>query len=131
MAVSGSSLQRYAPAALAALRIIAALLFLAHGTQKILGFPPPSSPMPAAFSLFWIGGIIEIVTGVLIALGLYTRPAAFLASGQMAYAYFAFHAPRNFFPALNGGDASILFCFIFLYLVFAGAGAFSLDGNRR
>jgi len=83
------------------------------------------------FSLLWVGGILEIVGGVLIILGLFTRPAAFILSGMMAVAYFMMHAPNSFFPALNGGDAAILFCFVFLYLVFAGPGSFSLDGKRK
>lgn len=119
-----------APYALAALRIMAGLLFLAHGTQKLFGFPPSNGPAPELLSLRGIGGVIEIATGALIALGLFTRPAAFLASGQMAVAYFLFHAPRGFYPAINGGDAAILFCFIFLYLVTAGPGVLSLDGRR-
>lgn len=120
-----------APYALAALRIMAGLLFLAHGTQKLFGFPPSNGPAPELLSLRGIGGVIEIATGALIALGLFTRPAAFLASGQMAVAYFLFHAPRGFYPAINGGDAAILFCFVFLHLVAAGPGAFSLDAMRR
>ncbi|MEC7256583.1 MAG: DoxX family protein, partial [Pseudomonadota bacterium] len=81
-------------------------------------------------SLFWIGGVLELVGGVLLVLGLFTRPVAFILSGMMAVAYFMFHAPASFFPTLNGGDASILYCFVFLYLVFAGPGALSLDANR-
>jgi putative oxidoreductase len=119
-------LSAYAPQALAVLRIVAALLFLAHGTQKILGFPT-SEFAPPAFSIFWISGVIEIITGVLIAIGFFTRPAAFLASGTMAVAYWMAHAPTNFFPANNGGDAAILFCFVFLNLVFAGPGAWSVN----
>ncbi|MXP61910.1 DoxX family protein [Roseomonas sp. M0104] len=125
--------QRLAPYALAALRIIAALLFLEHGTQKLLGFPapPPGGNLPAAFTLAWTAGVLELAGGALLALGLFTRPVAFVLSGQMAVAYFMAHAPRSFFPVLNGGDAAILYCFIFLYLVFAGPGALSLDGRRR
>ena len=119
-------LSAYAPQALAVLRIVAALLFLAHGTQKVLGFPA-TDMAPPAFSIFWIAGIIEIVTGILIAIGFFTRPAAFIASGTMAFAYFMVHAPMNFFPVNNGGDAAILFCFFFLYLVFAGPGAWSVN----
>lgn len=121
-------LSAYAPQALAVLRIVTALLFLAHGTQKLLGFPA-AEWAPEAFSLPWIAGVIEIVTGVLIAVGFFTRPAAFLASGTMAFAYWIAHAPANPFPVNNGGDAAILFCFIFLYLVFAGPGAWSV--NKR
>lgn len=121
-------LSAYAPQALAVLRIIAALLFLAHGTQKLFGFPATDF-LPPVGSIFWFAGLIEIVTGVLILVGFFTRPAAFLASGTMAVAYFMVHAPGNFFPANNGGDAAILFCFVFLYLVFAGPGAWAV--NRK
>ena len=120
----------WAPRVLSILRIVAALLFIAHGTQKLLGFPPSPSPAPALFSLFGIGGLVEIIGGVLLALGLFTRPVALLLSGEMAFAYFVFHAPRSFFPALNGGDAAILFCFVFLYLAFAGPGPWSIDAQR-
>ncbi|MDJ0387186.1 DoxX family protein [Roseomonas sp. E05] len=130
---TSSALQRLAPYALAALRIMAALLFIEHGTQKLLGFPAPpaSGSLPAAFTLSWVAGVLELFGGLLLVLGLFTRPAAFVLAGQMAVAYFMAHAPRSFFPVLNGGDAAILFCFIFLYLVFAGPGALSLDGRRR
>lgn len=121
-------LSAYAPQALGVLRIITALLFIAHGTQKVLGFP--EGMLPPVGSIFWFAGIIEIVTGVLIAIGLFTRPAAFLASGTMAVAYWMAHAPSNFLPVLNGGDAAILFCFVFLYLVFAGPGSWSVDSRR-
>lgn len=119
----------WAPRMLSLLRIMAALIFFAHGTQKLLGFPA-SDFSPAAFSLPWIAGLLELVGGGLLALGLFTRPVAFILSGQMAVAYFIAHAPQSFFPALNGGDAAILYCFVFLYLVFAGPGAWSLDALR-
>jgi putative oxidoreductase len=122
-----------APLAHAVLRIMSGLLFLAHGTQKFLSFPAGERAgsglaldNPGAYA-----GIVELVCGTLIALGLFTRPAAFLASGTMAAAYFMAHAPGNFFPVNNGGDAAVLYCFIFLYFVFAGAGPLSLDGERR
>ena len=127
--LSSAVLQAWAPRILSIVRIIAGLIFLVHGTQKILGFPA-SEMNPAAFSLPWIAGVIELVCGVLIAIGLFTRPAAFLASGTMAFAYFLAHAPQSFYPALNGGDAAILYCFLFLYLVFAGPGPWSLDAAR-
>ncbi|AJY45685.1 DoxX family protein [Martelella endophytica] len=123
-------LQPLAPYFLALLRVVTGLLFLEHGTQKLLHFPV-SDFHPPLFSLLGLAGALEIVGGVLIILGLFTRPAAFILSGMMAVAYFMMHAPNSFFPALNGGDAAILFCFIFLYLVFAGPGAFSLDGKRK
>ncbi|WP_108398559.1 DoxX family protein [Devosia submarina] len=119
-------LSAYTPQALAALRIIAALLFMAHGTQKLLGFPAAEFS-PPMFSIFWFAGVIEIVAGVMILLGFFTRPAAFIASGTMAVAYWMAHAPSNFFPVNNGGDAAILFCFVFLFLVFAGPGAWSVN----
>ncbi|NKE44640.1 DoxX family protein [Roseomonas frigidaquae] len=120
----------YAPQLLSVLRIMAGLLFLAHGTQKLLGFPMGGGA-PAAMSLGWFAGVIELITGTLIALGLFTRPAAFLASGTMAFAYFIGHAPRDTYPVNNGGDAAILFCFVFLYLAAAGAGPWSVDAARR
>ena len=123
-------LQPMAPIFLAVLRVVAGILFFEHGTQKILHFPI-SEMHPPMFSLFWIGGILEIVGGALIVLGLFTRVTAFVLSGMMAVAYFMFHAPSSFYPVNNGGDAAILFCFIFLYLVFAGPGSFSLDGKRK
>jgi putative oxidoreductase len=128
-----SSLDRYAPHALAALRIVAGLLFLLHGAQKLFGFPgmPPSGALPPALSLFWVGAVLELVGGAMLMLGLFTRPVAFVLSGEMAVAYWMFHAPRNFYPTLNGGDAAILFCFIFLLFVFTGPGAASLDGATR
>ncbi len=106
------------------LRVVAALLFFLHGAQKLFGFPATEFA-PPAFSIFWFAGVIEIITSVLIALGLFTRPAALLASGTMAVAYWMVHAPGNLFPTNNGGDAAILFCFAFLYLAFAGPGAWS------
>jgi putative oxidoreductase len=117
------------PAMLSVLRIITGLLFLAHGTQKFFHFP--SGDMAgsgwALDNLGAVAGIIELVTGALIALGLFTRSAAFVASGTMAVAYWYAHAPQNFFPVNNMGDAAILYCFVFLYLVFAGPGSWSLD----
>ena len=120
-------LSAYAPQALAVLRIITALLFLAHGTQKLMGFPAAEFA-PPMFSIFWFAGVIEIVTGILIAIGFFTRPAAFIASGTMAVAYWMVHVGMGgFWPVGNGGDAAVLFCFVFLYLVFAGPGAWSVN----
>lgn len=125
------SFSRFAPHLLAALRIMAGLLFLAHGLVKLFGFPSGAQPgqVPLA-SLMGVGGTIELVTGSLIALGLFTRPAAFIAAGQMAVAYFMFHAGSGFYPIVNKGELAILYCFVFLYLTAAGPGAFSLDGRR-
>lgn len=124
-------LTTHTPLALAGLRIMSGLLFLAHGTQKFLGFPG-GERAGAGWGLDTLGawaGLIELVTGALIALGLLTRPAAFLASGTMAFAYFLGHAPQDVFPVNNNGDASILYCFVFLFLVIAGPGALSLDAR--
>lgn len=122
----------WAPRALAALRIVAGLLFLAHGLVKLFGFPEGAQPgAQAAFSFMWFGAVLELVGGSLLVLGLFTRPAAFVLSGEMAVAYFMFHAPSSFYPVLNGGDAAILFSFIFLYLFTAGPGAFALDSRLK
>jgi putative oxidoreductase len=124
-------LSKLAPYALGALRIIAALLFIEHGTMKLFGFPAaPESGLPSLFSLSGLAGILEVFGGALVLVGLFTRPVAFVLSGQMAVAYWMAHGPRSLFPVLNGGDAAILFCFVFLYLVFAGPGAWSLDERR-
>jgi putative oxidoreductase len=119
-------LDRLAPYVLSVLRIMAGLLFFEHGLAKLFGFPPHGQ-MPAFMELEWFAGTIEFTGGALVALGLLTRPAALLMSGEMAIGYFMDHAPKSFFPLLNGGDAAVLYCFIFLYLVFAGAGPLSLD----
>jgi putative oxidoreductase len=120
----------YAPAMLSILRIVVALLFLEHGLSRLFGFPSPL-PTPALFSLYWFAGAIEFAGGALVTLGLFTRTAAFIMSGQMAFAYFLSHAPAGFFPILNRGDGAILFCFVFLYIAFAGAGPWSLDALWR
>jgi putative oxidoreductase len=133
MAVS-NNLVRWAPVALSVLRIVAGLLFLEHGTQKLFGFPPGEQGGPEMMTLPWFAGVIELVAGVLLTLGLLTRGAAFVASGEMAFAYWMAHAPQSPFPVNNGGDSAILYCFVFLYLVFAGPGPWSLDalrGRRR
>jgi putative oxidoreductase len=121
----------WAPRLLSVLRIVAALIFMAHGTQKILGFPSSGNPLPDAFSLSWIAGMLELFGGALLLLGLFVRPVAFILSGQMAFAYWMAHAPRSPFPVLNGGDAAILYCFVFLFLVAAGGGVWSLDNAMR
>ena len=119
----------WAPRVLSILRIVAALIFFEHGSQKLLGFPPTDSP-PGVLSLSWVAGALELVGGALLAVGLFTRPVAFVLSGEMAFAYWMAHAPRSFFPVLNGGDAAILYCFVFLYLAFAGGGPWSADALR-
>ncbi len=121
-------LDKYASQILGSTRIVAGLLFLEHGTSKILNFPARGTwdgynPM----TMGGAAGLIEVICGTMIILGFYSRPAAFLSSGTMAVAYWYAHFPRDVFPLLNGGDAAILFCFIFLYLAAAGPGAFSLN----
>jgi putative oxidoreductase len=130
--MSDASLARLTPHALAALRIVTGLLFLFHGLVKLFGFPAVEGMgRVELFSLFGLGGVIELVGGGLVMLGLFTRPAAFIASGEMAIAYWMFHAPGSLYPIVNGGDPAILYCFIFLYLAVAGPGSFSLDGLLR
>ncbi len=121
-----AALDRFAPVILSILRIVAGLLFLEHGLSKLFGYPQPGD-MPAFLTLIWFAGIIETAGGILVVLGLFTRAAAFIMSGEMAFAYFMAHAPHSIFPILNRGEAAILFCFIFLYFVFAGAGPLSFD----
>jgi putative oxidoreductase len=119
----------WAPRALGLLRIVAALLFIAHGTQKL--FNVPSSEFSISlFSLMGVAGMLETFGGLLLLLGVFTRPVAFVLSGQMAVAYWMAHAPQSAFPVQNGGDAPILFCFVFLYLVAAGPGAWSIEALR-
>ncbi|MGO4436441.1 DoxX family protein [Rhizobium sp. RAF56] len=130
MALS-DSLNRFQPYALGVLRIVTALQFIEHGTQKLFSFPASANAGGGGMTaLILLAGVLEAFGGLLILIGWFTRPVAFILSGQMAFAYFMAHAPRSFFPANNGGDAAILFCFVFLYLVFAGAGRFALD-NRK
>jgi putative oxidoreductase len=125
--LSVSSLDRLAPYVLGILRIMAALLFIEHGLAKFFGFPVRTMEAPALFDLEWFAAAIEFGGGVLLALGLFTRAAALIASGEMAIGYFLFHAPRGFYPYVNHGELAITYCFVFLYLVFAGAGPWSLD----
>jgi putative oxidoreductase len=119
----------WAPRVLSVLRIMAALLLLQHGLSKFFGFPMAMNT-PATFSLYWWAGAIEIVGGVLLLLGLFTRPVAFILAGEMAFAYFIGHAPKGFYPLTNGGEAAVLFCFVFFYISFAGPGPWSVDAAR-
>jgi putative oxidoreductase len=126
-----AQLDRLSPHALGVLRIVTALLFIEHGTMKLFGFPAAmEGGNVALFSFFGLAAILELVGGALLLVGLFTRPVAFLLAGEMAVAYWMAHAPQSVFPILNGGESAILFCFVFLYLVFAGPGAFSLDARR-
>ena len=120
----------FRPYMLSILRTVAGLIFMAHGTQKVLNFPPTQRAVDLSI-LSGMAGIFELIGGALIALGVFTRPAAFICSGVMAVAYFYAHAPRSFFPVVNGGDAAILYCFVFLYIFFAGAGPLSVDAMMR
>lgn len=125
------SLDAWAPRALSLLRIVAALLFMEHGLMKLLHFPAPQPGAPDPLPTMLLAAAwIEVVGGGLLALGLFTRAAAFVCSGQMAVAYFTAHAPQGFWPALNGGEPAILYCFVFFYLIFAGGGAWGLDAMR-
>ena len=121
----------WSPRLLSVLRIVSALLFMQHGSQKLFGFPPSaqlSGPLPP---LLLTAGVLEFFGGVLLLLGLFTRPVAFLLSGEMAVAYFRSHAPRGLWPVLNGGELSVLYCFLFLYLSVAGGGKWSIDALRK
>lgn len=123
-----NALSKWSPYAHAALRIIAALLFMEHGLMKLFDFPGPQPGAPDPLpTLLMVAAVIEVVGGGLIAIGLLTRPAAIICSGQMAVAYFMAHASQGPWPALNGGDAAILFCFVFLYIACAGPGPLSVD----
>jgi putative oxidoreductase len=116
------------------LRIVAAAMFILAGTSKLFAFPvgmPPNGGTAAFGTQVWIGGVLEVVGGALLLVGLFTRPVAFVLSGEMAVAYFQFHFPRGFWPTVNGGVAAAIYCFVFLYLSAAGPGPWSLDALRR
>jgi putative oxidoreductase len=120
------------PWLLSLLRIIAALLLFQHGTAKLFGFPHVAMfDGLKLFSLLGVAGILEFFGGVLLVLGLFTRPVAFILSGEMAAAYFIAHAPKGFLPILNGGELAVLYCFVFLYFAAAGGGPLSLDSRRQ
>jgi putative oxidoreductase len=119
-----ASLEKGRPYILSVLRIVVALLFIEHGLQKYFGFPSAGPPMT---TLLYVQGVIEIAGGILLLIGAYTRVVAFILAGDMAVAYFMAHFPRSFFPAVNGGDAALLYCFAFFYIFFAGGGPWSLD----
>jgi putative oxidoreductase len=118
----------YEPQMRSILRIVTGLLLLQHGTQKLLGFPDPTKgPIESFASLMGLAGTIEFVGGILLIIGLFTRPVAFICAGFTAVAYWMAHAPQGFWPALNQGELAIMFCFVFLYFVTAGAGPWSID----
>jgi len=125
-----SRLDDLRPQLLSILRIVTALLYLEHATMKLIGFPGERGPAPL-FSGFWFIGVLEAVGSILVILGLYSRPAAFVLSGEMAIAYWYAHFPHSAYPLLNGGESAILFCFVYLYLAAAGPGPWSLDAARN
>jgi putative oxidoreductase len=134
------AMERWSGPILSVLRIVTALVFLQHGTQKLFGFPPLRGAMHPLFvampdhpglpPLLAAAGLIEGIGGILLLAGLFTRPVAFIVAGQMAVAYFMSHQPHGLLPLLNGGNEAVLLCFVFLYLVFAGPGPWSLDAAR-
>jgi putative oxidoreductase len=126
MAALARHLDDWQPRVLSIVRIVAGLMFMEHGLGKLFAFPIAQGN-PGMFQLLWFAGVIEAIGGLLLVLGLFTRPVAFIASGEMAVAYFYAHYPRGFYPLMNAGDAAILYCFIFLYFFVAGGGAWSLD----
>jgi putative oxidoreductase len=126
------TLTAWAPRILSILRIMSGLLFLQHGTAKYLGLPPMQNFANLQMaSPSGIAGIIELIGGILLVLGLFTRPTAFICSGMAAVAYFMAHAPRSFYPIANGGELAVLYCFVFFYIIFAGPGPWSLDAAMR
>jgi putative oxidoreductase len=128
--LSDSFRAEWSPRLLSVIRIIAGLMFMQHGLSKYFGFPAPFPVAVQAASLLGVAGVIEIVAGALIAVGLFARLAAFIASGEMAVAYFMFHFPKGFFPLANGGELAIFYCFFFLYIALHGPGPWSIDGAR-
>lgn len=120
-------IEGWAPRLLSVMRIAAALLFVEHGLQKWLAFPAPRSSATVLWSLSGAAGLLELIGGFLLLVGLFTRPVAFILSGLMAFAYFIAHAPKAFWPIVNGGELAALYCFVFLYLAAAGAGPWSVD----
>jgi putative oxidoreductase len=122
-----SFLRPYSSQLLSVLRIMAGLLLLQHGTAKYLNFPVGPLNNASPMTMSGVAGLIELIGGVLIVIGLFTRPAAFIISGMTAVAYFYAHAPAGFFPILNRGELAALYCFVFLYLAAAGGGAWSID----
>ena len=123
-------LNAYRPTALSVFRVMFGLLFLSHGLSSVIGWPAASHVAQVGHWPDFYAGWIELITGALISLGLFTRPAAFLASGEMAFAYFTVHFPNGFFPINNHGEDSVMFCFAFLLLVFVGPGLYALDSRR-
>src|SRR3990172_8790762 len=127
-----SFLAKWSPVVQSIMRIVIALLFMEHGAQKLFGIPVAmKGGTVALFSLLGLAGVLEFFGGFLVLLGLFTRPVAFILSGEMATAYFMAHAPMGFWPVLNHGELAVLYCFVFLYLAFAGGGLLTLDRALR
>jgi putative oxidoreductase len=132
MAGRASFSTQWSPRLLSVLRVVTALLFMQHGAQKLFAFPAPSQMgQPQLLSLLGLAGVLELFGGLLILIGLFTRPVAFVLSGFMAVAYFMAHAPQGFWPLLNKGELAALYSFVFLYLAAAGGGEWSVDRMRR
>lgn len=127
----GSFCQAWTPRVLSVLRIITGFLYIEHGMMKLLSFPAPLPQAVELFSLTGFAGALELFGGALVLIGLFTRPAAFILSGEMAFAYFMAHAPKGFWPILNYGELAVLYCFVFLYFAFAGGGPWSVDRLRN
>ncbi len=131
MSIFAPSPSPWAGRMLSVFRVVAGLMFVSAGTMKLFGWPPPPPPAPMppipVLSQMWIGGLLEVVGGTLIVLGLLTRPTAFILAGEMAVAYFQFHQPLAFWPTTNNGVPAVMYCYFYLYVVFAGAGPWSLD----
>lgn len=131
MAIAQSFYAQWTPRILGVLRIVTGFLFLQHGMAKLFGVPHVAMfDNLQLFSLLGLAGVLELVGGLLVLIGLFTRPTAFILSGEMAMAYFMAHAPKGFLPLLNQGELAVVYCFVFLYLAVAGAGAFSIDAAR-
>lgn len=131
MKLPDSFVDAWAPRLLSVLRIVAAFMFMAHGTQKLLSFPVERANPTPLWSLIGVAGMLEMVGGALLLFGLFTRPVAFVLSGLMAFAYFLAHAPQGFWPIVNRGELAALYSFVFLYLAVAGGGVWSVDRLRN
>jgi putative oxidoreductase len=131
MLINEARLQAWTPRMLSVLRVVTALLFLQYGLSKYFGFPAKPPANFAMFSLIGLAGAIELLGSLLLLVGLYSREAAFIMSGEIAVAYFMRRAPNGFFPQVNGGGLEVLFCFVFLFLFVAGPGSWSVDAARR
>jgi putative oxidoreductase len=131
MTFSNSWFDLWSERLLSVLRIVSAFMFMAHGMAKLLGFPTPQPPTFHFFSLIGLAGALELFGGILLLIGLFTRPVAFILSGEMSFAYFLSHAPHGFWPIVNRGELAALYAFLFLYLAVAGGGSWSIDNRWR